>query len=149
MESALQFEEINLSRFLLIWFQRLQEVSQLEDQAEDLLAQTNFNLLRNAVHKWSMLYNKNIKRHKQLCEDFIARKETAKVRSIFDLWLYKIKEIEANTTIISNPSPLSKRFQHQREMGLTPQKKNSPTKVLPPPLPKIRVQLNSKKLPKE
>ena len=58
IESALQFEEINLSRFLLIWFQRLQEVSQLEDQAEDLLAQTNFNLLRNAVHKWSMLYNK-------------------------------------------------------------------------------------------
>ena len=39
IESALQFEEINLSRFL-IWFQRLQEVSQLEDQAEDLLAQT-------------------------------------------------------------------------------------------------------------
>ena len=74
----------------------------------------------------------NIKRHKQLCEDFIARKETAKVRSIFDLWLYKIKEIEANTTIISNPSPLSKRFQHQREMGLTPQKKNSPTKVFTP-----------------
>lgn len=132
LENALQFEEINLSRFLLIWFQRLQEVSQLEDQAEDLLAQTNFNLLRNAVHKWSMLYNKNIKRHKQLCEDFIARKETAKVRSIFDLWLYKIKEIEANTTIISNPSPLSKRFQHQREMGLTPQKKNSPTKVFTP-----------------
>ena len=132
LESALQFEEINLSRFLLIWFQRLQEISQLEDQAEDLLAQTNFNLLRNIIHKWSMLYNKNIKRHQQLCEDFITRKETAKVRSIFDLWFYKSKEIEANTTIISNPSPLSKRFQYQREMGWTPQKKNSPIRVFTP-----------------
>ncbi|RCK66497.1 Protein SFI1 [Candida viswanathii] len=136
MDTALKWEDTNnATRALRIWFERLQEVLVLDDRAEDFEVESNFKLARDIIRKWSMHYTKHTKRHQQLCEDHIAKKEHEKFRSIFELWLYKTKEVEANTTIYSNGSPLSKKSQIRRQQA-TPQKRISPVRGSSTPVSK-------------
>lgn len=136
MDTALRWESTNItSKFLRIWFERLQVAHLLEDTAEDFEVESNFKLARDILRKWSMHYTKNTKRHQQLCADHIAKKELEKFRSIFELWVYKSKEVEANTTVYSNGSPLSKKGQVTRQLT-TPQKRISPLRGSSTPVSK-------------
>lgn len=136
LDTALKWEDTNTtSKFLRIWFEKFQEIHLLEDAAEDFEVESNFMLARDILRKWSMHYTKNTKRHQQLCEDHIAKKEHEKFRSIFELWVYKTKEIEANTSIYSNGSPLAKRAQTRAQVT-TPQKRFSPVRGSSTPVSK-------------
>lgn len=120
-ERALEFERIVvLKRFLLIYYdQFMKKLVYLDDIAENFIAQRDHEKSAEIVRSWSMKYIMGIQRNNESCKLFIERWTISKLKSIFDLWIYKTREeldngaqynSDPNTSIISNLSPLSKKY---------------------------------------
>ncbi|KAI5959949.1 SFI1 [Candida pseudojiufengensis] len=125
------------------WQSKLELVDELNDHADDYFTERSFILLKSKVQSWIFQFNKNIKRHYQLCESFQDRRSHRLKRNVFHLWSRKCddqqleeEELLANSTYVSNSSPLAKRtYQQQRQKYIlppTPNKPPSPRKVSTP-----------------
>ncbi|KAI5949426.1 SFI1 [Candida jiufengensis] len=133
-----------IAKLYVQWRNKLDLVDDLNEQADDHFTEKNFDLLRSKVQSWIFQFNKNIKRHYQLCESFQERKNNRLKRTAFHLWSQKCtekqleeeEELLADSTYVSHSSPLAKRtYQQQRQKYIlppTPNKPPSPRKITTP-----------------
>ena len=110
--------QILLKKFTFIWYTQFTELVYLYDLYDDFVGQREYTILREFLSIWNMRYIKDVKRNQQSCGLFVRRGEVALLRSVFELWLYKIKNfnninypsdtfIDSERSINSNPSPLA------------------------------------------
>lgn len=96
------FEQVSLSqnfesrilqkKFLGIWYNQFVQLEELKGICDDFLGQREFNKIREAISIWSMKFIKLIRRNQQSCDIFMKRWQIAKLKSVFELWHYKLKE---------------------------------------------------------
>ncbi|KAL6450401.1 SFI1 Protein SFI1 [Candida maltosa Xu316] len=130
LAKATVFHEVLSYKWFRLWHDRYNLTYDRDFMEQEFVAVRNCKLLKDVLRNWKMVYTKNIKRHEQMCVDFIVRRDVTKLKSIFDLWNYKTKEREMATTEYSNESPLSRRTHLQQQQQMTPEKRR-----LSPPKP--------------
>lgn len=120
---ATRFETRLLTKkFLVIWYDQFLHVNRyLSELGDDFVSQKEFRKFRETLSNWSMKYIKNIERHHQSCELFTKRWQNVKSRSILELWIYKLRElqdereisgkflVDKEASMINNQSPLAKK----------------------------------------
>ncbi|EGV64522.1 hypothetical protein CANTEDRAFT_133830 [Yamadazyma tenuis ATCC 10573] len=80
-------------KHMVIWYDKyLNKGRYLEEIAQELIDQKELKIQREVLSEWSMKYIKFITRHQQSCNLFTRRWETARLKSIFDLWVYKLQD---------------------------------------------------------
>lgn len=110
--------QILLKKFIFIWYTQFTESAYLYDLYDDFVGQKEYATLREFLSIWNMKYIKDVKRNQQSCGLFVKRGEIALLRSVFELWHYKVKNfnninnpsdtiIDSERSINSNPSPLA------------------------------------------
>lgn len=119
--SAQFFNTMLHKKHLLTWYEKyVMKVNYLSDIANDAIDQKDYTKMVEFLRKWNLKYIKTVRRNQQTCEMFTEKWDKAKSKSIFELWLQKSREqpndedeyAEANTSMVSNQSPLAKkRFQ--------------------------------------
>ncbi|KAL7663099.1 Sfi1 spindle body domain-containing protein [[Candida] zeylanoides] len=131
--SALQSQFL-LKKHLVQWFERLEATHELEDEAERIAGQRQIHRARQLLNAWYMRYHKHVKRHRDSCDEFVARWSRAKQRAILEVWRYKArnKGRPADTSVASVGSPLSSRSQGYwhtplKRRSAAPHTPNSPT----------------------
>ncbi|ODV80595.1 uncharacterized protein CANTADRAFT_46981 [Suhomyces tanzawaensis NRRL Y-17324] len=117
LEEAVSFQNsVLLKKFLLIWYdQYINKGVYLGEVADNLIDNKQFQQVQSLLSRWSMKYMKLIQRNNQSCDMFLEKWQNAKLRSIFELWLVKLREAKdnledfqnADTSMISNHSPLA------------------------------------------
>lgn len=119
------FEQTLLyKKFLIIWYdQYIRKKIDLEDMCDNYLDQRDFKKVNEILKGWSMKYLKSFRRNEANCNDFIDRWNNTKVRAIFDLWLYKTRELEIDKypdesymSITTNASPLTRKAYSQSQI---------------------------------
>lgn len=106
-------------RFLLIWYEKfVTKVDYLDDVGQHMIDQKDYLRLVEFLRKWNLRYIKNVRRNQQTREIFTEKWQKAHMRSIFEIWLHKMRGrspdsmydfTEADTTFGSNYSPLAKK----------------------------------------
>lgn len=77
-------------KYMVIWYDKfLNKGVYLEEIGQEYRDQIELKIQRDVLSEWSMKYIKFITRHQQSCDLFVRRWESARLKSIFDLWLYK------------------------------------------------------------
>lgn len=92
-EQADDFEYTLLhKKYMVIWYDKFVNKTQfLNELAQELIDQRELRLQREMLSNWSMKYIKFITSSQQSCTLFVKRWESSRVKSIFDLWLYKLE----------------------------------------------------------
>jgi len=104
-------------KFLIIWYERYYSKNiYLHQILEEFVDRKAFGNLQDLLRLWYMKYIKINKRNQQSCDIFKERWQSVKSKSILELWRFKLQQRqaedehsfeEANTSIISNLSPLA------------------------------------------
>ncbi|ABN65927.2 predicted protein [Scheffersomyces stipitis CBS 6054] len=112
-----------LKKSMIIWYNEyLNKTVYLDEVANEFYDNREFEKIRSILSNWSMKYIKTIKRNEQSCDLFIQRWENVHLKTILDLWIYKMREMKmdissqevssfdlSNSSFISTSSPLAKR----------------------------------------
>ncbi|PVH18666.1 hypothetical protein CXQ85_000949 [Candidozyma haemuli] len=111
-------------KFMVVWYEKLiVKVNYLDELVEEVLSQKSYATTLEYLQKWNLKYVKTYKRNLQTCEMFQDKWNTAKARSLFQVWRHKAFHkdtsqqeeeaedfAEANTSMFySSLSPLAKK----------------------------------------
>lgn len=133
--NAINFVSIDNTQY---WFNRWLSKHfaqvELESMAIDLEDQNLSSKARGYIQRWHFNYQKSIRRHKQMVDDFREKSNGKTLAAFMDLWMLKSKlragkhedqdQFDmSNTSFGSNTSPLTKRNQLQMERQMTPEKR--------------------------
>lgn len=79
-------------KYLVIWFDRyINKSLYLNELCQEMVDQRELKRLREILSEWSMKYIKYITRNQQSCDIFTKRWETSRMKSLFELWVYKLR----------------------------------------------------------
>lgn len=79
-------------KYMVIWYDKfLNKTQYLDELAQELIDQRELRIQREMLSEWSMKYIKFITSSQQSCDLFVKRWESSRVKSIFDLWFYKLE----------------------------------------------------------
>ncbi|CAK7890806.1 hypothetical protein CAAN1_01S00474 [[Candida] anglica] len=134
LQRSLEFDSrVLFKKHLVLWYDKFNRQEYLSEMAETHLSQHDLITAQDLLHRWSMKYIKNIRRNQQSCEMFLDRWQTARARTMFEVWLYKSKrkrnnvdinndddedeEGAGNISMISNQSPLANKSAGGRSRG--------------------------------
>lgn len=162
---SLEFQEKLLrKKYLFIWYDKyLDKAQHLNEICQELIDQKDLRRQRDILSEWSMKYIKFITRNQQSCDLFIKRWEASRMRSIFDLWIYKTQASSPDSksnvfldtsseSFIENESPLALRNRPPSKPTMSDQVElsylNSPikTNTLPPDTPQENTNISPSRI---
>lgn len=152
------FEQALLyKKFTVIWYDRFVATQHLEEIAQQLQDQKEWDKQNQILNDWSMKYFK-ITRNHQSCDMFIKRWDSSKMKSLFELWHYKLQEHRSNQTFDAGnqteniflddlfDSPLDSRKRSPTYLSSPVKEPNTPSTNISPSRIQTSIRLKNQKI---